>query len=61
MGKSVKGLLENDNLKPTTLIVCESGEADVLEDDLKDKFEIYKSGKYGVAYVNIFTPKGGVL
>ena len=61
VGKSVKALLENDNLKPTSLVVCESGEADVLDEDLKEKFETYKSGKYGVAYVNIFTPKGGVL
>lgn len=59
--RSLKALLENDNLKPTSIIVCESAEANIfsLGSDLKDEFETFKSGKYGVAYVNIFTPKGG--
>ena len=59
VGKSLKALLEGGMLKPTSLIVCESGEADVFADDtaLGEKFETVKSGKYGVAYINIFTPK----
>ena len=63
VGKSLSALLENRFLKPTTLVVCESGEADVFAENsaLKENFEIFKSGKYGVAYVHIFVPKGGVL
>ena len=59
--KTILALIENDNLKSTSLVVCESGEQDVFapESSLRDKLEIFKSGKYGVAYVNIFTPKGG--
>ena len=59
--KSLQLLIENDNLKPTSLVVCESAESDVFTSDssVKEKLEIFKSGKYGVAHVNIFTPKGG--
>ena len=59
--RSIEKLLENDNLKPTSLVVCESAESDVFssDSDLKREFEVFKSGKYGVAYVNILTPKGG--
>ena len=57
---SLKTLVDNGNLKPTSLVVCESAEQDVFTDsNLKDSFEVFKSGKYGVAYVNILTPKGG--
>ena len=60
--KALGALINNDILKPTSIVVCESAEADVLSDSaLKDKFEVFKSGKYGVAYVNIFTLKGGDL
>ena len=60
--KSIEALVENECLKPTSLIVCESAEQTVFSEtsELKEKFDIYKSGKYGVAYVNIFVPKGGV-
>ena len=56
---SLKALLDSNVLKPTSIIVCESGEAEVFAENspLNDKFETVKSGKYGVAYVNIFTPK----
>lgn len=58
--ETLEVLLENDNLKPTSLVVCESAEQDVFtKEDLRARFDIYKSGKYGIAYVNIFTPKGG--
>ena len=59
--KSLETLLANDNLKPTTIIVCESAEAEIFSEGskLKESFDVVKNGKYGVAYVNIFTPKGG--
>ena len=62
VGKVLNALFEADVLKPTTLIVCESAEADVFCGDksLEDKLECIKNGKYGVAYINVFTPKGGI-
>ena len=59
--KSLEALVENEIIKPTALVVCESAEQNVFEtnSELKEKFEIFKSGKYGVAYINIFVPKGG--
>ena len=60
--KSLNALIENDNLKPTSIIICESAEPDIFdpESSLKDKFETLKKSKYGVAYVNILTPNGGM-
>lgn len=60
--KTLAELVENDNLKPTSIIICESAESDVFENEspLKDKFEILKKSKYGVAYINILTPNGGM-
>lgn len=60
--KTIKALVEADALKSTSVIVCESAEPDVFGGDkaLEEKFECIKNGKYGVAYVNIFTPKGGM-
>lgn len=58
--KSLLLLVEVDALKPTTIIVCESNAGNRAEDD-KDVLELYdivKSGKYGIAHVNILTPKG---
>ena len=62
VGKVLTALLEADALKPTSIVVCESAEPDVLGGDslLENSFEILKSGKYGVAYVNILTLKGGI-
>ncbi len=62
VGKSLSALLKAESLKPTSIVVCESGAPDVFGGDktLEDNFEILKSGKYGVAYVNIFTLKGGI-
>lgn len=53
--KSLKLLVDNDMLKPTTLIVCEGAEPEVFGDSaFAEKFEVVKSGKYGVAYINVF-------
>lgn len=58
--KALTLLIENDLIKPTTIIVCESGsDADVFgaNHGLSEKFETIKSKKHGVAYINILTPK----
>ena len=62
VGKVLEALIEADMLKPTSIVVCESGEPDVLGGNptLIEKLDVLKNGKYGVAYVNIFTVKGGV-
>lgn len=46
-------------IKPTTLIVCESGTPNPIEDSpsLSDAFDTVKQSRYGVAYVTILTPK----
>ena len=60
--KSLEALVENDNLKPTSIIIRESAEPDVFapESPFENKFETIKKSKYGVAYVNILTLKGGM-
>lgn len=56
---AVEALLENRLLKPHGIIVLESAEPDPLGvgTPLAEKFEMVKSARYGVAYVNILTPK----
>ena len=56
---TLKALLEGEMLKPTSIIVCESEEADIFESDatLGDKFDIIKQAKYGVANITIVKPK----
>lgn len=56
---AVEALLENRLLKPHGIIVLESAEPDPLGvgTPLAEKFEVVKSARYGVAYINILTPK----
>ena len=56
---AVEALLENRLLKPHGIVVLESAEPDPLGvgTPLSEKFEVVKSARYGVAYVNILTPK----
>ena len=56
---SLKALLNNDMLKPTTLIVCESGEDEIFDGDgaLKEKFEIERQSKYSKTYITILKLK----
>ena len=56
---AVEALLENRLLKPHSILVLESAEPDPLgvATPLSEKFEVVKSARYGVAYVNILTPK----
>ena len=56
---AVEAILDNRLLKPHGILVLESGEPDPLGVDppLARRFEVLKSARYGVAYVNILTPK----
>ena len=56
--KTLSSLLDADLLKPTSVIVCESEEEDIFENDdgLKGKFEVLKKAKYGMAHVTIVKP-----
>ena len=55
---TLKALLDADMLKPTSIIVCESEEADIFEADaaFADKFEVLKHAKYGMAHITIIKP-----
>ena len=55
---TLKALLDGDMLKSTSIIVCESEEADIFEADAAfgEKFEIVKRAKYGMAHITIVKP-----
>lgn len=55
---TLKALLDGEMLKPTSIIVCESEEADIFESDaaLRENFEVIKQAKYGVAHITIVKP-----
>ncbi len=55
---TLTALLDAEMLKPTSMIVCESEEADIFESDaaLAEKFEVVKRAKYGVAHITIVKP-----
>ncbi len=58
---TLEALLANEMLKNTSIIVCESEEEDIFEKslELKEKFEVVRVAKYGVAHVTVLTVKGG--
>jgi 16S rRNA (guanine(966)-N(2))-methyltransferase RsmD len=55
---ALKAMLDTGILKPTSLIICESGEDEVFEGDgeLASRFEIEKQTKYSKTYITIFRP-----
>ena len=55
---TLKALIDGEMLKPTSIIICESEEADIFENDaaLGERFEIIKKAKYGMAHVTIVKP-----
>ena len=58
--RALELLLSGRLIKRTSLIVCESGaNEDVFgsNKELEARFDVMKSVKYGVAYVNLLTPK----
>ncbi len=57
IAKSLMLLSEYKLLLPSSLIVCESGDADIFGGlPACDKYEVIKSAKYGVAYVTLLKP-----
>ena len=52
---ALKELLNSKMIKPTTLIVCESGTDEIFNGDsaLQTQFEIAKQNKYGNTYITI--------
>jgi len=52
---TLKALLDSGMLKPTSIVVCESEEADIFENapELRELFEVQKNAKYGVAHVTV--------
>jgi len=56
---ALQALLQYKLLKPTTLIVCESGEGEIFDGDeaLANQFEVVKSARYSKTYITIFSPK----
>ena len=56
---ALKGIIEFDMLKPTTLIVCESGSEEIFEGDslLQSKFVVEKQSKYGNTYITVLRPE----
>ena len=56
---ALKGLLEYDMLKSTSLIICESGADDFFEGDtvLQAEFDIAKQNKYGNTFITVLKLK----
>ena len=54
----LSALLDAKMIKPTSVIVCESEEADVFEKmpELAAKFEVLRLAKYGAAHVTVLKP-----
>ena len=55
-------LLSGRLIKRTSLIVCESASSDDVfggKSELEARFEVLRSMKHGIAYVNLITPKKG--
>lgn len=50
---ALKLLSEYELIKPTTVIVCESGGEDILAGGLDTCFEVIKSARYGIANVTL--------
>ena len=56
---ALKALLKADMLKPTSLIICESGEDQVFDGDIElaSQFTVEKQTRYSKTYITIFKPK----
>ena len=52
---TLKSLFDADMLKETSIVVCESEEADIFEKmpEIRDRFEVMKNAKYGVAHITV--------
>lgn len=56
---ALQSLLQYKMLKPTTLIVCESGEEEIFDGDetLASQFKIVKSSRYSRTFITVFSLK----
>ena len=56
---ALKELLEANMLKPTTLIVCESGTEEIFDNDqtLQNTFEVAKQSKYSKTFITVLALK----
>ncbi len=57
---ALETMLKINLLKPTSVVVCESAEEDIFENNpaLAESFEIIKKAKYGVAHMTLLKLKG---
>ena len=58
--KAIELLLSGRLIKRTSIIVCESaGDEEVFcgNEELASRFDVLKSTKHGIAYVNVITPR----
>ena len=55
---ALRNLLDCNMLKPSSLIVCESGEEEIFDGDseLADKYVIFKQSRYSRSYITILMP-----
>ena len=55
---ALRALIKADMLKPTTLIICESGEEQVFDGDseLASLFSIEKQTRYSKTFITVFKP-----
>ena len=56
---ALRALLDNEILKPTSLIICESNEETVFKNDkeLEQCFCVEKQSRYSKTYITIFKPR----
>ena len=55
---ALRALLQYQLLKPTTLIVCESGTEELFgnDADLEKRFSVVRSSRYSKTYITVLTP-----
>lgn len=57
-GSALDEIYKAKMLKPTTVIVCESGDGNVpYSDAAAERFELIKQARYGKTYISIFVPR----
>ena len=54
----LEALVMSDMLKPSSIVICESEEADIFEKvpDLAERFNVIKKARYGIAHFTLLTP-----
>lgn len=59
---ALEALLQYQIVKPTSLIVCESGEEEIFDGDeaLAKRFSVVKTSRYSKTYITVLTPSSEV-